>query len=64
MIAEMLRTQELVVPHTTTVEDEVRKLLQIIAYALHATTNTVTKQAAADQVFGRDIIVHQKSLVD
>ena len=64
MIAEMLRTQELVVPHDSTVMAEVRRLLQSVAYALRATTNTVTKYSSGQLIFGRDMLIHQSDIVD
>ena len=59
LIAEMLRNQELVVPHTTTVKEEIRRLLQSVAYSIRATSSTVTKLSATEMIFGRDMIVHQ-----
>ena len=64
LIAEMIRTQELIVPHDSTVQHEIRLLLQSEAYALRATTSTVTKYSAAEVIFGRNMIIHQAAIVD
>ena len=60
----MLRTQELVISPNTTVKDDIWRLLKTISLAIRATSITVTKNSEADVIFGRDIIVHQASLVD
>ena len=60
----MLRTQKLVVPCTTTIKDKIRRLSQSVAYAIQATSSTATKNSATDMIFGRDLIIHQWSLVD
>ena len=60
----MLRTQELVISPNTTVKDDIWRLLKTISLAIRATSITVTKHSEADVIFGRDIIVHQASLVD
>ena len=63
-MAEMIRTQKIVVPYDSTVKDEIRRLLQSVAYALRATTGTITKHSAAEVIFGRDMLIHQSRIVD
>ena len=60
----MLRTQKVFVPIGVTVEEEIRRLLQSVAFAIRATINTVTKHSSAELVYGRDMIIHQKTIVD
>ena len=52
------------VPYDSTIKDEIRRLLQSVAYALRATVNTITKYSSAELIFGRDMLVHQASIVD
>ena len=52
------------VPYDTTIKDEIRRLLQSVAYALRATVNTITKYSAGQIIFGRDMIIHQVALID
>lgn len=64
LMAEMLRTQKIVVPVDVTVDEEIRRLLQSVAFAIRATSSTITKHSSAELVYGRDMIMHQQSIVD
>ena len=59
----MLRTQDLVIPPEVTVKDEIRRLMQSVAYALRSTVSTVSKYAPGHIIYERDMIVHQETLV-
>ena len=66
LMAELLRTQgdETLIPEKSTAQKEVRKLLSSVAFALRATCSTVTKYSPSELVFNRDMIIHQKELVN
>ena len=48
---------------TTTVKDEIKRLLHCIAFAIQATSSSFAKYLAAGVIFGTDMIVHQDALV-
>ena len=65
LMAELLRTEEeLYVPVGSTIGREIRKLIQRVAFALRSTVSSMTTYAPGHLVFNRDMIVHQKELIN
>ena len=63
LIAEMLRTQTIEVESTTNMQNEIRRTLQSVAFAIRTATSSVTNFAPSHCIFGRDMIMHEKELV-
>ena len=63
-MAEVLRTQEIVVQRDVMVEEEIRRLLKSVAYALRAMVNTMAKYPSTQLIFGRYMIIHQSQIID
>ena len=63
LIAKMLRTQTIEVENTTNMQNEIRRTLQSVAFAIRTTTSSVTNFAPSHCVFGRDMIMHEKVIV-
>ena len=64
VIAEMLRTQSIKIYEGTTIEEEIRRLLQSVAFAVRTATTLITKYSPGQLIFGRDMIVHCAELVN
>ena len=64
LMAEMLQTQKIVVPVDITVGEKVCRLLQSVAFAIRATSSTITKYSLAELAHRRDMMIHQQSIVD
>ena len=65
LMAELIRTEgELYVPASSTIGREIRKLTQRVAFALRSTVSSITTYAPGHLVFNRDMIIHQKELID
>ena len=64
-MAELLRTQgEIYVPANSTIGREIRKLTQRVAFALRSTVSSLTTYSPGQLIFQRDMIIHQKELID
>ena len=59
-----MQTQKIVVPVNIKVGEEVCRLLQCVAFAIRETSSTITKYSLAELVYGRDMVIHQQSIVD
>ena len=65
LMAELIRKEgELNVPAGSTIGREIRKLTQRVAFALRSTISSLTTYAPRHLVFVRDMIIHQKELID
>ena len=58
LIAEMLRTQNIETEDTTNTQNEIRRILQSLAFAIRTTTSNLTKFSPSHCVFGKDMIMH------
>ena len=64
-MAELIRTEkELNVPVGSTIGREIRKLTQRVAFALRLTVSSMTTYTPGHLVYNRDMIVHQKELIN
>jgi len=64
VIAEMLRTQELVIPLKIKPSDEIRRILQSVAFAIRATKSSVTKYSPGEMIYGRDMVTHHTAIAN
>ena len=64
LVEEMLRTLDIIVPMKCTVDQEVRRVLQSVAFDLRATISTITKYSPGQLVFGWDMVIDQLAVVD
>ena len=66
LMVELLRTQrdEILIPKKSNANKEIRKLLASVAFALRSRCSTVTKYSPSELIFNRDMIIHQKELVN
>ena len=61
--AEMLKTQTIEMEDTTNMQNEIRRILQSVAFAIRTTISSVTQFAPSHCVFERDMIMHEKEIV-
>ena len=64
LTAEMLRTQNIEIEEASNKENEVRRMLQSVAFAIRTAVSSVTKFASSHMVHGRDMIMHEKELIN
>ena len=64
-MTELIRTEEeLYVPEHSIIFQEIRKLTQRVAFAIRDTINSTSKYSPGQLVFNRDMIMHQKELIN
>lgn len=64
-MAELIRTKgEIYVPVGYTISGKIRKLTQRVTFALRSTVSSITTYAPGCIVLHRDMIIHQKELID
>ena len=63
-MVEMLRTQDVKLRNGIVVKEEVRRLLQSVAFAIQTSNNLVTKHSPAHPIYGCDVIIRQKELAN
>ena len=59
----MIRAQTIETEDTTNIQNEIRRILQSVAFAIRTTTSSITKCAPSHCVFGRDMIMLEKEIV-
>ena len=56
--AEMLRTQNIKIEVGINKENEVRRMLQSVVFAIRTAVSNVTKFAPSHMMYGRDMMMH------
>ena len=64
IMAKMLCTQEIKIYEGVMIKEEVRRLLQSVAFVIRTANSLVSKYSPAQAVYGRDMVMHFKELVD
>ena len=64
LVAEMIRMQNTLIEKTTSPGNEIRRLLLLVGFSIRVFVSSVIKFAPNHLIFGRDMIIHDKELVN